>query len=176
MTVIFIFSAQPGEESGNLSGVFADLVIGIFYPDYAQLDAAAQLQINETLSLLVRKLAHFSEFGLLAVFMLAHLSAIAETVGRPRRCASISWLLTSLYAGSDEFHQMFVDGRGPSLLDVGIDSCGALFGISLTILLCSAIKRSGTAARKIRSRAVLSGVFACLALLGAAVLYLCEKS
>jgi VanZ family protein len=31
----------------------------------------------------------------------------------------------------DETIQMFVPGRGPGLLDVGIDSCGVLMGMLL---------------------------------------------
>jgi len=33
------------------------------------------------------------------------------------------------YAFSDEFHQLFVSGRGPQLSDVWIDSAGAGVGI-----------------------------------------------
>ena len=37
------------------------------------------------------------------------------------------------YANTDEFHQLFVPGRTGRLLDIGIDSCGALLG-SLILL------------------------------------------
>jgi VanZ family protein len=33
-----------------------------------------------------------------------------------------------LYAGSDEFHQSFTSGRHPSVMDVGIDTLGAITG------------------------------------------------
>ena len=39
------------------------------------------------------------------------------------------WLLAILYAASDEFHQSFVPGRGPSVIDVGIDAIGAGLGL-----------------------------------------------
>ena len=40
-----------------------------------------------------------------------------------------SWVLTVLYAFSDELHQYFVPGRGATLIDVGIDAVGAAIGI-----------------------------------------------
>lgn len=43
-----------------------------------------------------------------------------------------AWLLAVLYAGTDEFHQSFVNGRGASLWDVLIfDNLGALIALWL---------------------------------------------
>ncbi|QCX34380.1 VanZ family protein [Caloramator sp. E03] len=42
---------------------------------------------------------------------------------------SIVILICVLYAISDEFHQVFVPGRGPNIRDVFIDSTGTLVGI-----------------------------------------------
>ena len=39
--------------------------------------------------------------------------------------------IATLYAASDELHQVFVSGRTPSLVDVAIDSAGAAAGIAL---------------------------------------------
>ena len=41
------------------------------------------------------------------------------------------------YAASDEFHQSFVPGRGPSIIDVGIDSLGVLTGILIVLIIIS---------------------------------------
>jgi VanZ family protein len=44
----------------------------------------------------------------------------------------IAWFLVILYAVSDEFHQSFVPGRFPSILDVVVfDNLGALLGLWL---------------------------------------------
>ncbi|MFQ8632799.1 MAG: VanZ family protein, partial [Intestinibacter bartlettii] len=40
-----------------------------------------------------------------------------------------------LYAISDEIHQYFVPGRACQFRDVMIDSCGALFGIAVIVIL-----------------------------------------
>jgi VanZ family protein len=38
----------------------------------------------------------------------------------------ISILSCAIYAAMDEYHQSFVAGRGPSVRDVVIDTCGAI--------------------------------------------------
>lgn len=47
----------------------------------------------------------------------------------------LAWLLAILYALTDEFHQSYVPGRHPSILDVLIfDNIGALISLWLTTL------------------------------------------
>jgi VanZ family protein len=51
---------------------------------------------------------------------------------RPER-RWLAWLLTVLYAGTDELHQSFVSGRHPSMWDVMIfDNLGALISLWLS--------------------------------------------
>ena len=44
---------------------------------------------------------------------------------RLRRIWFIAWITGTLYAASDEFHQMFTGERSPQVRDVCIDSSGA---------------------------------------------------
>ena len=46
----------------------------------------------------------------------------------------IAWGISTAYAATDEFHQIFVPGRAGMLTDVMIDSSGALAGILLAAL------------------------------------------
>ena len=78
--------------------------------------------------LLLRKLAHAGEFGLLALLFWRAL----------RRDLSgailVAGVLAIGYAASDEYHQTFVSGRVGSLSDWAIDSAGvviALVGLRL---------------------------------------------
>jgi VanZ family protein len=89
--VIFAFSAVPSLNSG-LGGF--DLVL--------------------------RKLAHMTEYAVLALLLIRATGSYAWALG-----------LTVAYAASDEVHQLFVRGRHGSPLDVGIDAVGALVGIAL---------------------------------------------
>jgi len=76
---------------------------------------------------LFRKMAHVVEYGFLVVFLLR---AWVKTwnVRQPKKVLLWCIFWACLYALSDEFHQSFVPGRGPSLIDVMIDSVGVVGG------------------------------------------------
>lgn len=68
-----------------------------------------------------RKLIHFAEYGLLCFLWWRLLRTAAD----PGRAAVVAFLLSSLFAASDEFHQSFVEGRSATAVDWAIDSAGA---------------------------------------------------
>jgi VanZ family protein len=78
----------------------------------------------------VRKLAHVSEYAVLAVLLYR---AFVHTALKGRRAlsAGLVLLLCSVYAATDEFHQSFVPSRTASVRDVMIDICGATLAIIL---------------------------------------------
>ena len=138
MITIFLFSAQSAKDSSDLSGKIVDIVIKIVLPNYNELPYIQQQQIKEKVSLVIRKLAHFTEFAVLGFFLMVHLLSYKPYIKSfniklfIRVC--ISWIIGTLYAVSDEIHQMFVTDRYSSIYDVMIDSSGILFGILLIIL------------------------------------------
>ncbi len=73
------------------------------------------------------KLLHFMEFSL---FFFLSWKAIPA-----RRRVLCSLLITALYAGSDEIHQIFVATRTASLLDWLADFAGGAATAGLTIIL-----------------------------------------
>ncbi len=77
------------------------------------------------LDFVIRKLGHMGVFGILALLLWR---ALAETTAW-RWPWAWAFVLTVLYAASDEFHQEFVAGRHPSVVDVGIDAAGALIAL-----------------------------------------------
>ena len=71
----------------------------------------------------LRKIAHMVEFGILTAFIIR---ACRRTWSH-WTLVTLCWaagLSSVLYAASDEIHQAFVPGRGPSVDDVVIDACG----------------------------------------------------
>ena len=126
MAVIFLFSAQNGDESSGTSAEILALLCCIFR--YSPDDSAREL-----LTLLIRKAAHMTEFGVLALLWLGTLRAS----GIPRYVFPASFAASSLYAATDEIHQLFVSDRAGQFTDWLIDSSGALifllfaWGISL---------------------------------------------
>ena len=146
MITIFLLSAQSAQDSSELSGKIVDVVIKIVLPHYNELSYTEQQQIKEKVSLIVRKLAHFTEFAILGFFLMLHLLTYKPYIKffnfKLFIRAVISWIIGTLYAFSDELHQMFVTDRYSSVYDVMIDSSGVLVGIFLLILLLLIVFKS----------------------------------
>ncbi len=79
---------------------------------------------------IIRKTAHFLEYTVL--FLLSFRSLKNTTTLSKKKLILIAFLITVLYAISDEYHQTKVNGRTGKLTDVSIDSLGAIFGAYLT--------------------------------------------
>jgi VanZ family protein len=127
MYMIFSFSAQDSTTSANLS-------YKISYEAVTTVDKALDLELTESqikrcinkIHHYVRKFGHFSEYCLLAI----SLSIPLYVYGVKGIWFFVAiGLVCAVYASSDEFHQRFVSGRGPSVKDVLIDCSGAIFGI-----------------------------------------------
>ena len=121
--LIFFFSAQTADESTIQSNFIIRLLSLITGDD----------SISD---FIVRKTAHFCEFALLC--FLFNFS-FAFTYGRPKWILSLA--LTSAYAATDEFHQLFVEGRACQVMDWAIDSAGALAGLAAFAALIWIITR-----------------------------------
>lgn len=119
MAVIFTLSHQPAAVSSGQSGV----IVG-------HLQQAMPGVSTAILTFLVRKSAHIVAYFILGILMYR---ALRITIRRWRTStvASFALLSCSLYAVTDEIHQLFVPGRSGELRDVMIDSIAALVGVGL---------------------------------------------
>ncbi len=82
---------------------------------------------------LVRKAAHLTEFGILAVLLWRAWRQVS-LLSPPAwnwRDAAVTVGGCALYAASDEFHQLFVPSRQASTRDVFLDTLGAALGLAL---------------------------------------------
>lgn len=52
-----------------------------------------------------------------------------------KKTAILSQIFSVVYASTDEFHQTFVVGRDGNVIDVLIDSSGALVGIIISSII-----------------------------------------
>ena len=85
--------------------------------------------VNETVDLMTKKAGHVTEYGVLAFLLWRVLS---KERGWPTLPSfSGAFMLSLLYAVSDEFHQTFVPGRNGALTDVGFDALGAVLASGL---------------------------------------------
>lgn len=74
---------------------------------------------------LIRKVAHFTEYAILA--FLARRALITSSYALfQRRWFQLGLLLVVIYALLDEFHQSFVPSRTASIYDSAIDVAGGL--------------------------------------------------
>ena len=76
---------------------------------------------------ILKKVAHMMEYGTLA-FLLWR--ALSRGRGALSRSALVTAFVVSvLYAASDEYHQTFVPGRNGTPVDVGVDALGSLVAL-----------------------------------------------
>lgn len=115
MILIFIMSSFNSTESSNQSNFIVDIIANIFNTTNINL-----------LSLIIRKLAHFTEYFILGILVYNLIHSYDKKI-------YIGIIICVLYAISDEIHQLFVPGRSCQLLDILIDSMGSITG---TYLLC----------------------------------------
>ena len=105
---------------GDISGAFSDWVKGLIsalLPGEGDVPGGGGL---------LRKLAHFTEFATLGL-------CLCWLMGMLRRHTGLAWIFGVAAACVDETIQRFVPGRGPSIRDVAIDSCGVAVGILLLL-------------------------------------------
>ena len=139
MVLIFLFSAQPADESAAISGGLLGWLV----------DQLMWLMPDLSLDLdyfhhFIRKTAHFAVYAVLGMLTL---TAVRQSrplsTARPLRVSwppgrielLLAWLISIVYAVTDELHQITVPGRSGEFRDVVLDSCGALSGILLMTLL-----------------------------------------
>lgn len=126
--MIYAFSAQDAEESSQVSSSVTQFIIRLLAPNFSSMTRAEKKAFLASLSLFVRKAAHFSEYALFAGVLMHYLRLRLKS-GRVSLACFLSWVIATAYAGTDEVHQMFVNGRAAAIADVCIDSAGALTGV-----------------------------------------------
>ena len=116
-TLTLFFSSMPEEES---------LRVSLFFVHRIQ----RFVELGEyPLNFLVRKSAQFFAYALLAHFIAQF---AANYIKSPKAVLLTAWIISSVLGVVDEFNQFFIPGRNASLLDIGINSTGALFGAAIT--------------------------------------------
>lgn len=130
MTVIFLFSTESGDTSADRSTSLKETLLSFLDPVLPDL-------IYNFIDEHIRQLAHFTLYFLLGI-----------TVSMATKCVIIhpifsyitSFVICFVYALSDELHQYFVPGRSCRIIDIGIDSLGAILSISLHLFIVLIIK------------------------------------
>ena len=121
MGIIFSLSAQIAEESQDLSDSF---IRNLF--EFLGIELKSDF---------VRTIAHMLEFMGLSLLIF---NAVYSTWNL-KLTPIIAFVGTSLYAITDEIHQIFVPGRAFQISDVLVDSIGALIGVIVSFVILKII-------------------------------------
>lgn len=126
MNLVFIWgnSLLPGEVSGAISDWVKEILAALLPGDGQSTPGGG----------LLRKLAHFTEFAALGM-------CLTWLMGMLRKHFGFALMAGAAAACVDETIQRFVPDRGPSIKDVGIDTCGVIVGMSLLLLGHYLLKR-----------------------------------
>ena len=113
--------------SNAISGPLIETVFGIREVEYTEetVEYYEEFYIDAP----IRKTAHMLEFASLCIGVIVAL--LAWDVAPVEEIKKFSIKFTCLYAAGDEIHQFFVPGRACSIIDVFIDSRGAVFGTAI---------------------------------------------
>ena len=124
--IIFGFSSQNGEESGNLSKSIITKIADILNIEDNRKNF---IDVGEKV---IRKLAHFGIYTLLGIWSICFLLTFNI---KEKFQIAITSIWGFAYALTDEFHQSFSFGRHASINDVIIDTLGVIFGLLLVLLV-----------------------------------------
>lgn len=144
MSVIFGFSSDNGDESRSISDRITIEVIHIIQPDYESFDLQVRQKLFDRVSFVVRKTGHFGEYGILGLLLSDFWLTFEKIRERKKSALKMVMLATAvcmIYAVTDEFHQGFVDGRSPKVMDVCIDTAGGFVGAGFLMIFWFLISR-----------------------------------
>lgn len=133
LMVIFSFSNQQGTVSNKKSEDIAVAVVNVVSNENNNKNNE---KFIKKYNFLVRKIAHFLEFFILAILIERFIS-LFQTKNKIIICI----LLCLLVAIGDEFHQSFIPLRDCNINDVLIDLSGTIFGLGLYVKLNKKVRK-----------------------------------
>ncbi|MDF2538325.1 MAG: hypothetical protein K0S76_1346 [Herbinix sp.] len=139
MGIIFMYSSKPAVNSDESSMFYANQILDVYEKITGNEIEGAEREKNlEDINHIVRKSAHFIEYGVLACFVAFHFF-----VSKRKRIhiLLLATAISAIYAATDEFHQLFVSGRSGQMKDVLLDSSGAFTGALTFCLIITVLQR-----------------------------------
>ena len=153
MKLIYNLSAQNGSDSGSLSNnlyLFLrqfDFLNEILYKwDQFIIKVLNKLNLEELYPLIfstysnwnfiIRKWAHFGIYMGLGILSMGVFTYAFNFY----KAFIITFYCGSLFAFTDEIHQLFVDGRNAQINDLGIDILGLVTGMTLCLFIYIIVK------------------------------------
>ena len=131
-SVIFVFSAQSGEQSTQTSMSFSERAVEFLN---TLSGGRWSRQLIEELVLYfenpIRKLAHFTEYTCMGILVYLIWRPWMQR-GKKLYLLILVWVFVS--GALDELHQLFVPDRWCSFVDVCLDTCGGAFVLLVCVM------------------------------------------
>ena len=131
MITVFWFSNQGADDSSDTSGNTIRAIINLI-PSIRQMESAEKEKIVSDLQPYARKLAHYTMYTIGGIIAFLN---VKEYFTDDEKRIAISIIIGSTYSITDEFHQMFVDGRAGEFKDIVIDTLGVCLGIAIMLII-----------------------------------------
>lgn len=128
MFIIFYFSSMVADDSSSTSIPIAEMVIQKI-EQFMNITIDINSESYGFIHHCVRKAGHFLEYMALGCTLVLPFAFICSGSFYRFKIIFCSEVFAAFYACTDEFHQLFVEGRDGNFIDVGIDSLGAFTGI-----------------------------------------------
>lgn len=116
MSAVFTLSSESGSKSENTSNSFTKTIFQNNISD----------EQVKNLSFIIRKTAHFALYTIggicICLFVLLNFKST-------NKIYLISYIIGTIYAITDELHQLYIPNRSGEIRDVIIDSFGILLGV-----------------------------------------------
>ena len=126
MSIIFYFSNQKADDSSKLSNGIIVKITKVFVKD--KISKTEKEKILEKYVTLVRKSAHAFVYFALALIAF---SFFKEFYGISKKTFFYTILLCFCYSVSDEFHQLFIEGRSGEANDILLDTTSSAITTSI---------------------------------------------
>ena len=135
MIIVFYFSSQEGEKSGDTSRRVTETII--------QAISNKNLEENEKLientDKVIRKLAHYTIYTIGGLLIINY----ADTTEKSKKEKVLgSIMFGTVFAVTDEMHQFFVSERSARIFDVGIDALGVITGVIIYLIIKNLFKEN----------------------------------
>lgn len=145
MIIIFLFSNMNSISSNDKSKKVIDVAIeqsinvtnsiGVTknYPSQSK-----KSELVEELNVPLRKCAHSTIYFVLATFLLL---ALSQSISKRIIIVISTFIISFIYACTDEFHQLYVSGRTGQFSDVIIDMIGVVLACIMFIVITRVVSK-----------------------------------
>lgn len=132
LLLIFCLSNEPQRKTTHTTNTFNKTVFTVINTCIGNVFSKEDIQkLSTDLFLYTRKCAHIFLYFVLTILLFSYIKQF------PKQNSKITFtiLLSVLFACLDEIHQLWVQGREGSILDVAVDLVGIILGISACYFL-----------------------------------------